>query len=77
MEDQHRQPIEASSGNLDDLFFQACPSSGDVVFFRLQMQEAARRNFTFPQALRFAVERRYEAELLSKYCAMPKRAGLN
>ena len=77
MEDLHRQPVEASSDDLDDLFLEACPTSADDGFFRQQMHEAAKRGLTFPQALRFVIERRYEAELLSKDRTKPKRAGLN
>ena len=77
MEDLHRQPTEASSDDLDDLFLKACPSSADDVFFRQQMQEAAKRHLTFSQSLHFVIERRHEAELLNKYRAKPKRVGLN
>ena len=71
MEDLHRQPTEASSGNLDDLFFRACPNSRDDTFYNLQMQEAARRGLSLPQALEFVANRRYEAELLSRFRGLP------
>lgn len=78
MEDLHRQPAEASSDDLDDLFLEACPSSRDEAFYNLQMKEAAKRGLSFPQALEFAANRRYEAELLSRFRGLPpvKARGL-
>lgn len=58
---------------MDELFHQACPSSRDEVFYNQQMQEAAKRRLPFPEALRFVIDRRHEAELMSKYRASRKR----
>lgn len=60
---------------LDDLFYQACPSSRDEVFYPQQMQVAARRRLPFNEALHFVIERHHEAELMSRYRATQKRIG--